>query len=696
MAYLDEAGLEALWGDVEELVDGVTISDGGVTTAKLADGAVTDEKLAQSGGVLERVDDLKNATSEVIDYVTEYREIELTIENGYYTTTAHAVTFHEDNSRQSAIVNVNAGENYKISCSQSSPFIHGIIELADDYVTNELLQGKGSFVDYVDYEFIIPNNCNKIIICSAYPNRVQLKLKKYGTYYESKVYTKDEVYTKNDVYTKSEVYNKNEIDEISITSASIKKYGIKWSTTDANDEGSRCFDAVGLSATIGVGSTNGSSDFDNIYPWSGIKRCNIKINANGAKIVTYEGESGFALDGTNGDVFVKIPRFCVERYIDNGYEYRVISANDGQIHEAFVEDGKILDDIFVGAFEAYSDGSKLHSISGVIPTSNLVASDFLTLATANGDGYTLYDMRTSEAIWLLMAIEYGKRNSNRILGYGFSDFCQPDSNANLLIREAATNTNIVKVNETAIVRELMPIGSNITICDGTQQNIIAQRTITAINEAGGTYAEFTFDGEPIDVTLDCFIGSAGCTTNFCQSVSNGALSWHTGRTTWQTGNGTYTRNPIRYRWIENIFGSIWAFFPDVTFDNLQMYVCKSIKKYQFFKHDGTDYVPIGMTYMENAVNGVKGDVANSNYWVTKLSNETFAKFNDFGRAYDKSLTSTKAFGAYYYLYTGTVCIANGGGFDHLYRSNILTNRGWIRTQSRWYLYGARLMYKNLT
>lgn len=44
------------------LVDN-SVTDGAITTAKLADGAVTDAKLAQSGGVLEKITDLKNAIS---------------------------------------------------------------------------------------------------------------------------------------------------------------------------------------------------------------------------------------------------------------------------------------------------------------------------------------------------------------------------------------------------------------------------------------------------------------------------------------------------------------------------------------------------------------------------------------------------------------------------------------------------------
>ena len=130
-----------------------------------------------------------------------------------------------------------------------------------------------------------------------------------------------------------------------------------------------------------------------------MKRCNIRTNINGATIVTYEGEDGFSLDGTNGNVFVRIPKFTIRRYIENGYEYRVIGDPTAPVHEAFIENGKELDEIFIGAFESYiNTDDKLCSIAGVIPTSNALPATFLEKAQANGSNYSLYDMRSVDAI----------------------------------------------------------------------------------------------------------------------------------------------------------------------------------------------------------------------------------------------------------------------------------------------------------
>ena len=125
-----------------------------------------------------------------------------------------------------------------------------------------------------------------------------------------------------------------------------------------------------------------------------------------------------------------------------------------------------------------------------------------------------------------------------------------------------------------------------------------------------------------------------------------------------------------------------------------MYVCKDMQNYEFHKYT-EDYKSIGDILPLNTSNGNKNDVVNQNFWIDKLINDTFGKSVLFGKSYDKSLISTKAFGGYYYLQSGVRCIANGGGFDHLYRCNMLTQRAWIDTQYRWYLCGARLMFKRI-
>ena len=292
-----------------------------------------------------------------------------------------------------------------------------------------------------------------------------------------------------------------------------------------------------------------------------------------------------------------------------------------------------------------------------------------------------------------MAIEFGCRNTNQIIGYGIADYEQPSQvMARCKITQSASNTNTVRTTKwSSSEKAKMPVGSNITICDTAQTTILTQALLTNVSD-GTDYTDWTFDGNPVTVTTDCFIGSAPLDTNFTEDCSSGALSWHTGRANWVASSTT--QNPVRYRWIENIIGNVWHILPDITFHNLQMFVCKNMKDYEMFKHTDA-YAPESALFTQNNDNGSKLDVSGYNYWITALEHNPFIKGVDFGRSYDKNLLSTKAFGAYYYLYNGTNIIANGGGFDHLYRCNMLTQRAWVAANNQWFLYGARLMYKHL-
>lgn len=641
-------------------------------------GDIVDQVADNTAGVAENaceISQLKEDLNIVVESTTNWNTVVLTLSGGYYSYVTGDYT--ADNERRSAKIEVSSGQKYKLSTYTRPATISGIVYFdSNNAVAGHLLDGTGTGTLITDYVFTVPDGVASMAVQSG--DRVQavpqLSL---------------EVTEKEFVgYTKSEING--------MIAGVPKKYGFRYSLTDPDDLGERVFDAVGLSATIGVGSINGASDFDSIYPWSEIKRCNINKNANGAEVVTFEGETGFALDGSNGDVFVRIPKFCYSRYKSNGYEYHVISESEGNVHPAFVENGIELDEIFVGAFEAYSDGTKLHSYGGVIPSSNMLGSEFLSLAKANGNRYTLYDMRSMSDIWVLMAVEFGCRNTNQILGYGFADFVQPASGTYGIDYDGeATTTNVFTCPASlpASRMNLLLVGSNVNICKGSQTNVIASRKLTAKTSDSSHYY-LTFDGDPVALDSTCFIGSAGCTTNFCESVETGALSWHTGRANWVSGSTT--KNPIRYRWIENIVGSLWHIFPDIIFNNLQMYICKDMSKYNLSELD-ENYSAVGKIMTKQDSNGSKSDTANVNYWIDKLVDDHFNKnYIFYGGTWDTSLISTKAFGAYYYLDTGLRVVTNGGGFDHLYRCNMLTNRAWSNlTSGKWYLYGARLLYKHI-
>ena len=492
----------------------------------------------------------------------------------------------------------------------------------------------------------------------------------------------------------------------SVVTDTVRLYGVRWSTDNPYDLGERCFDAAGLTAHFGVGSHEGHSDFDSIYPWSEIRRCNVR-NENGQAIVTYEGEPGFSLDGSNGDVFVRIPKFCVEKYQKDGYEYRVVSksgqagqglqaATNRRVHPAFVEDGQELDAIYVGAFEASMDSdSLLLSVGGVIPASNIKAQQFLDAARQRGADYTLYDMRTVDMLFTLFAVEYGCRNTGTVFGYGIADYHQPceypwDEKHFYYSRKNERQTNSITCHTEFLPRR-MTVGTAICICKGNQQDILTFAHLTDI-EVHDTISVYTFDGPPIDITTDCFLGNCAQQTNWTETCT-APYHGHSGRANMvEAGFQPCERNPMRYRWVENVVGNLWHYLPDVTLYNRQLYVCSNMDDYCFGTHDGA-YVAYSEQLTVNNDNGTLDDVSQRNCWITALIPDPELKGISLGCAYDRSLTSGAAFGAYYYIGNGLSIMVNGGGFDHRNRCNMLTTRAWSGTEYKWHLYGARLLYK---
>ena len=622
---------------------------------------------------------LSNIENNIYKSVTEegYEILDYSIVKGTTFRIDGKDTPYESYNRTDYI-SVNQGDNIKIVCAVGSKLIPGLILFDEnkEFISYQQV-GTGTLMEY-EIIYVVPNNVKFII--------AQTSASAMGNFFVGKYYKETTHYL--NFYTKGD------------TSLTGLKYGTRWNIDNPDDMGERVFDSVGLNACISIASTQGYSDFDNIYPWCLMKRCNIKKNANGATIITYEGDTDFALDGSNGDVFVRIPKFYYERYIEDNYEYRVVSQSGTNVHPAFVEDGRVLDEIFISAFEGKVIDDKLRSYGNVLPSMNITGENFLIFAQNNGIEYSLYDSRCVDLLFTLMCVEYGCRNSNKIIGWGIADYFQNVSGTSgfqCILPQKSTNIIRTRYHEGGL--NYIHVGDGICICGNNDQSqVLTHALLTHINiPEDKEYIEFTFDGDPIDVDETCFFGSGPMSTNWCETCDN-PLLYHTGRSDIQHESETRnpsTFNPIRYRWIENPVGNVWHFLPDVTFNDLQMYVCHNMRDYVMGSYE-YPYEPLGNPLLDiGNDNGHKGDVVGYNYWITKLFYHDFSKGISFGKEYDKQLTSGQAFGAYYYLTKGTRVILNGGGYDHLWRCNMLTNRAWQSKTGKWYLYGARLMYKHI-
>ncbi|MCA9020564.1 MAG: hypothetical protein KDA74_10500 [Planctomycetaceae bacterium] len=486
-------------------------------------------------------------------------------------------------------------------------------------------------------------------------------------------------------------------------------YGVRWKLVvdEVNDYLAPC-------ERIGLAKGFQPTDFDQIAPFSQMKLCNVLQKEEGEATVTYAGDPGFSLTGSNGNVFVEIPRHYALRYIKDGYEYRFVSDKPLPgfvVDPAFVEDGRELPAIYVSAYEAHVRDGKMLSISGVYPTADGTRPEYRSFARANGPGYGILDIRTLNLLQNLFLVEYATRDSQAAVGGGWGKILQPSRGARLRCTLAEKNTNRFVVSEwRSSLSQKLFVGSAIQMVDWNDQHSVLanERTILRV-EADTPQKGMTsiyFDGPPLDTTTDMMLGGAAQKTGWADSLQT--PSGHTKL----NGGGTDAsyRCAVRYRYMENLWGNVWHYIDGLNFKNGQAYVCDNMRDHASDVTSGA-YRLTGITQEIQTDNGTVGGDRERNY----MKNLTFDPahpllalpldyVNQGVDAVPHAQTTPRLgsdtlrnhnFGDYYYLSTSATCYVHGGGFDHYWRCGLFTLRGWQTDTRRWYLYGARMIYKPL-
>jgi len=372
------------------------------------------------------------------------------------------------------------------------------------------------------------------------------------------------------VLDSSQIYVTEDELETALANAKLysgKNYGIKRLFTDNTIASwTRIGDAEGLSA---VATKNGSAvanDFDNCYPWSDIRRCN--VDPATGQVLAYYGETGYKADGTNGEVMVKIPEFWWKRErvpdeFGNVYEYIYIAdyARAGY---------KKSEEFFVGAYllsttEEEIEGTNTiiaHSRSGAIPRYKTTKANFRTYARNTGDGFCLLDYHYF-LLQMLYLVEYANYNSQNMLGQGIVAM----NTGSALIAE--TNVNRIVVSSAGSgfwIGKTIGIGTesgNFSIAEG--------REITAVEDYDDgtvTGKAITFDGEAVDIAVGNVI--FGCAQ---KTGGNDALGNNSGS---MNSNGYHS---VSYRGIEDIFGNIFQHIDGLNIKDYEAYICKDPTEY---------------------------------------------------------------------------------------------------------------------
>jgi len=464
-------------------------------------------------------------------------------------------------------------------------------------------------------------------------------------------------------------------------------YGVSWSLTELTEKCKRLEGSVGLVANAIEGNSPIANDFDYIYPWSDIRQCNIDSKGK----ITYQGQKEFAYDGSNGNVFVELPKWYVKRYQDATHEYLYISRSPKkgyEIEPAFIEGTEILDKIYIGAYDGYvTNNNKLVSWSGTYPTTNLTLETYRNYARENGGlSYGVVDIRTIIALQHLYLVEFANKNSSKTIGMGLQKMQYPFIKAAAKSEKKANRiilTN-VRANE-------FKVGQSCAISEKNNFKM-EHRTIKAIKKYDSLNKAIYFTGEPYDIRkVSTCIYNTPLASGMCDQMkapSGYALGII-------TGNGFTS---VRYRFVENPWGNIWNCVDGVAINKGVPTICYDMTKY--VSSGSKDYIPLsyGLPYqMENGNTStyVKQIIKNLGYdpqypalgFPVEISGGA-NKDNSFGDSFYYGPLSTEL------RWKG----AWDMGIGVADRAGLFMLRAWFGVNDPYWHDGARLMYKpiNLT
>lgn len=151
------------------------------------------------------------------------------------------------------------------------------------------------------------------------------------------------------------------------------------------------------------------------------------------------------LTGTEGDVWMKLPRFF---YHAEEIETDVWKIGFGldKVDNTWKEwDGTDL----IGVYEVFNSGSKAYSRSGVESTRSVSQANWKTYARARGDGYTLVKHKHQNIMGCLFYAMYGNTNCQALIGSGTNSYTKINGDTNALgmvDTQAATNGNSQSIN----------------------------------------------------------------------------------------------------------------------------------------------------------------------------------------------------------------------------------------------------------
>lgn len=339
--------------------------------------------------------------------------------------------------------------------------------------------------------------------------------------------------------------------------ASVARYGVKFGgSANSGATVQRLYNAFGLTANVGTDTETATNDFDNIYPWSGRKRCCGYWDENGSFVVNaYEGEPGYTTDGSNGEIWVETPLFYYKHtYGDDGSEEIVITSHPiGGFEPSPIHinaDGSLSQKAYTAAYPMAVVDNKPTSRSGVY-TPIMSLNSGMTNARLMGEKYTTTTTAEQYVKCLLMWVEFATRDiQTKMKGCSYLSYSKDHT---ATVAEEAANRIIISKNYASsyVVGQGIAIGTALG-----STNVANNRTVTAIADYDDTNTAISFDGDPVNIAVGNIVFAIAWKTGSCDNVltSSGSPVSNT--------SGKYT---CIYRGEETPFGNAFEWISDVLF-----------------------------------------------------------------------------------------------------------------------------------
>ena len=349
-------------------------------------------------------------------------------------------------------------------------------------------------------------------------------------------------------------------------------YGVRWSLKDSNPICERVGDAKGLRFNYMIEDQFASpyeNDFDYIYPWSDMKICAVRFKKNGKRKVIYQGEEGFQLDGSVGNIMVEIPRFYTKREIIDDYEYLWISPTKQEgfkIDPAFVTEEKKLKRIYIGAYLSNIRKKQLRSMSNSFPLIKRSLVKLRELAE-NSNGFAVCDLLTILAVQKLFIVETAILDSQSIFtGNVLLPYLLRDKSTSYYAIRSEMETNHIFVVNSVMTRRFR-VGDAVSILNSWKEYKNKpgkyQREILEINPVDDKTFEIVFSGEPVDIIER----ETGITCIPCKNGETDHIPYMTGCIAGHSGHASF-----KYRGIENLWGNVSILLDKAYVKNSTLYI----------------------------------------------------------------------------------------------------------------------------